>query len=145
VRVGVRLFARYREATGRERLEVDLPEGGTVEAAWAAVTGRYPELTQYRPFTLFAVGHDYVPAEHPLQAGDEVCLFPPVSGGAASARGADLFRVVTHPLSADAIAEAVADPGAGGLAVFSGVVRNETGGRAVKFLEYEAHAPMAEA
>ena len=29
--------------------------------------------------------------------------------------------------------------------VFSGVVRNETGGRPVKFLEYDAHAPMAEA
>ena len=47
-------------------------------------------------------------------------------------------------LSADAVAEAVAHPGAGGIVVFSGVVRNETDGRPVKFLEYEAHAPMAE-
>src|SRR5262249_26585874 len=31
-----------------------------------------------------------------------------------------------------------------GVVIFSGVVRNETGGRPVKFLEYEAHAPMAE-
>ncbi len=37
------------------------------------------------------------------------------------------------------------DPGAGGIAIFSGVVRNETQGRPVKFLEYEAHVPMAEA
>ena len=29
--------------------------------------------------------------------------------------------------------------------LFSGVVREETGGRRVKFLEYEAHAPMAAA
>src|SRR5262249_61868611 len=53
--------------------------------------------------------------------------------------------VVDRPLSADALALAVDDPGAGGIAIFSGVVRNETGGRPVKFLEYEAHAPMAEA
>ena len=140
MRVRVRLFARYREATGRERLDLELPEGGTVEAAWSALVDRHPELAPYRPFTLFAVGHDYVQAEHPLKDEDELCFFPPVSGGA----GADLYRVVEHPLSPDAIAVAVDDPGAGGVVIFSGVVRNETGGRPVKFLEYEAHAPMAE-
>jgi molybdopterin synthase catalytic subunit len=51
---------------------------------------------------------------------------------------------VTEPLSPDTIAAEVDDPGAGGIVIFSGVVRNETGGRPVKFLEYEAHAPMAE-
>jgi molybdopterin converting factor subunit 1 len=82
VKVGVRLFARYREATGRQRLEVELPEGGTVEAAWQAVVDRHPELSRYRPFTLFAVGHEYVQPDQTLHPGDELCLFPPVSGGA---------------------------------------------------------------
>jgi MoaE-MoaD fusion protein len=141
VRVRVRLFARYREALGRERLEVDLPEDGTVESAWSAVAERHPELAPYRPFTLFAVGQDYVTPDHRLRPDDELCLFPPVSGGA----GADIYRVVTEPLSPDAIAAEVDDPGAGGIVIFSGVVRNETGGRPVKFLEYEAHAAMAEA
>jgi molybdopterin synthase catalytic subunit len=140
VRVRVRLFARYREATGQERLEVDLPEGGTVETAWSAVVGRHPVLSPYRSYTLFAVGHDYVDAEHRLHPDDELCLFPPVSGGSG-----DVFKVVEHPLSPDAIAAEVDDAGAGGIVIFSGVVRNETGGRPVKFLEYEAHAPMAEA
>jgi len=140
VRVRVRLFARYREALGRERLEVDLPEGGTVESAWSAIADRHPELAPYRAFTLFAVGQDYVSPDHRLRPDDELCLFPPVSGGAA----ADIYRVVTEPLSPDAIADEVDDPGAGGIVIFSGVVRNETGGRPVKFLEYEAHAPMAE-
>jgi molybdopterin synthase catalytic subunit len=141
VRVRVRLFARYREALGRERLEVDLPEGGTVESAWSAVADRHPELAPYRPFTLFAVGQDYVSPEHRLRPDDELCLFPPVSGGGGAA---DIYRVVTEPLSPDTIAAEVDDPGAGGVVIFSGVVRNETGGRPVKFLEYEAHAPMAE-
>ena len=138
----MRLFARYREAAGRDRVELELPEGGTVEAAWAAVAERYPVLRPYRPHTLFAVGQDYVAPEHPLRAGDEVCLFPPVSGGLD---GADLYRVTEELLSQAAITAAMADPEAGGVVVFSGVVRNETGGRRVKFLEYEAHAPMAEA
>jgi MoaE-MoaD fusion protein len=142
VRVRVRLFARYREALGRERLEVDLPEGGTVESAWSAVADLHPELAPYRPFTLFAVGQDYVSPEHRLRPDDELCLFPPVSGGAGAAT--DIYRIVTEPLSPDTIAAEVDDPGAGGIVIFSGVVRNETGGRPVKFLEYEAHAPMAE-
>ena len=141
MRVGVRLFARYREAAGRERLEVDLPEGGTVEAAWSAVVDRHPALSPYRPFTLFAVGNEYVGPQHRLSPSDELCLFPPVSGGS----GSDVYRVAGEPLSPDAIAAEVDDPGAGGIVIFSGVVRNETGGRPVKFLEYEAHAPMAEA
>lgn len=162
MRVRVRLFARYREAAGQERLELDLPEGGTVEAAWSAVVARHPALAPYRPFTLFAVGHDYVSPEHPLKPGDELCLFPPVSGGrdraapssgteaggeppAAARDPGDTYAVVERPLSPNDAAAAVEDPGAGGVVIFSGVVRNETGGRRVKFLEYEAHAPMAEA
>ena len=137
----MRLFARYREAIGRERLEVEVPEGGTVEAAWQAVVVRHPELGRYRPFTLFAVGHDYVQPDHTLRPGEELCLFPPVSGGSEPA---DVYRIVEEPLSADAVAGTVADPAAGGIVVFSGVVRNEKDGRPVKYLEYEAHAPMAE-
>jgi molybdopterin synthase catalytic subunit/molybdopterin converting factor small subunit len=141
VRVRVRLFARYREAAGRDRIEIELPEGGTVESAWSAVADRLPELARYRPFTLFAVGEQYVQPDHPLAPDDELCLFPPVSGGAPE----DVFRVVQHPLSSDAIAAAVDHPGAGGVVIFSGIVRNETGGRPVKFLEYEGHPSMAEA
>jgi molybdopterin synthase catalytic subunit len=151
VRVRVHLFARYREVAGREQVDLELPEGGTVEAAWSAIVDRHPQLAQYRPFTLFAVGHDYVEEDHRLKPGDELCLFPPVSGGtagrAAPADGpaADLFAVVDGPLSPDDVAARVDDPGAGGIVIFSGVVRNETGGRPVKYLEYEAHAAMAEA
>ncbi|MGH8649716.1 MAG: molybdenum cofactor biosynthesis protein [Burkholderiales bacterium] len=142
MKVQVRLFASYREAAGRDRVELELPEGGTVEAAWAAVAERYPVLRPFRPHTLVAVGQDYVAPEHPLRPGDEVCLFPPVSGGSDEA---DLYRMTEEPLSEAAVADVVAHPEAGGVVVFSGVVRNETGGRRVKFLEYEAHAPMAEA
>jgi molybdopterin converting factor small subunit len=47
------------------------------------VVDRHPQLAPYRPFTLFAVGHDYVEDDHRLKPGDELCLFPPVSGGMA--------------------------------------------------------------
>ena len=83
VRVPVALFARYREAVGRGRVEVEVGEGATVEDVWTALTAAHPVLTRYRPHTLFAVGTDYVEASHPVHAGEEVACFPPVSGGSA--------------------------------------------------------------
>jgi molybdopterin synthase catalytic subunit len=136
----VRLFARYREAAGHDRVDLELGEGATVETAWEAMVRRFPALAPYRDFTLFAVDSDYVSPDRPLASGDELCFFPPVSGGA----GDDLVELTARPLSEKALAAAVADAGAGAVALFSGVVRDETGGRRVKFLEYEAHPTMAE-
>lgn len=47
------------------------------------------------------------------------------------------------PLSVDEVLKLVRRPGAGGLAVFEGVVRDENAGRAVTKLEYSAYASMA--
>jgi len=47
------------------------------------------------------------------------------------------------PLSLDETLASVKRPGAGGLAVFVGVVRDESAGRAVTKLEYSAYASMA--
>ncbi len=81
MQVNVRLFARYREAVGHDRLELELPVGATVEAVWAEVVRAYPALAPFGPHTLFAVGPDYVERDRPLQGGEELYLFPPVSGG----------------------------------------------------------------
>lgn len=75
------LFARYREAVGRDRVEVEVPDGATVEEVWTAVSAAHPSLARYRPHTLFAVANEYVTAERPVRAGEEVACFPPVSGG----------------------------------------------------------------
>lgn len=47
------------------------------------------------------------------------------------------------PLSVDEALASVRRPGAGGLAVFIGVVRDESAGRAVTKLEYSAYVSMA--
>ena len=83
MRIPVALFARYREAVGRGRVEVEVAEGATVEDVWTALATAHPALTRYRPHTLFAVGTDYVSPTHRVRAGEEVACFPPVSGGAA--------------------------------------------------------------
>src|SRR3970040_1867389 len=55
-----------------------------------------------------------------------------------------MYRIIDRPISADELGELVADPAAGGICVFLGVVRDTTRGRRVRYLEYEAHVPMAE-
>lgn len=53
-------------------------------------------------------------------------------------------RVTEAPLEVAALERAVADPGAGAVVSFAGVVRDHDHGRPVTRLEYEAH-PSAEA
>jgi molybdopterin synthase catalytic subunit len=54
------------------------------------------------------------------------------------------FLVTTEPLSHDALVARVAHPGAGGIATFLGVVRDNANDKDVKFLEYEAYPELAE-
>lgn len=81
MRVPVRLFARYREAVGRDHVEVEVPAGATVEAVWSALVAAHPVLARYRSHTLFAIGNEYVDPERAVAAGEELVCFPPVSGG----------------------------------------------------------------
>ncbi len=55
-----------------------------------------------------------------------------------------LFEITTEPLSTDQVASRLADPAVGALLAFVGVVRGETDGRSVQYLEYEAYPEMAE-
>ena len=54
-----------------------------------------------------------------------------------------LAEVRDTPLSVDEVHNAVADPSAGGIALFSGAVRNHDRGRDVRGLGYSAHPSAA--
>jgi len=132
----VRLFARYVKP-GRERLEVDL-RGRTVEAA-----GRRSP-TASRACTLPAVHAvrrrtDYVSPDHRLRPDASSSL----SRRQRRRRRRDIYRVVTEPLSPDAIA-ASGRPRRRWHRHLLWRSAERDGRRLVKFLEYEAHAPMAE-
>jgi molybdopterin synthase catalytic subunit len=55
-----------------------------------------------------------------------------------------LFEVTTAELSADEVIARLADPENGAVVTFVGVVRDNTDGRRVLYLEYEAYPEMAE-
>jgi molybdopterin synthase catalytic subunit len=56
-----------------------------------------------------------------------------------------MTRIRGEALSLDELVAEVQRPGAGAIATFLGVVRDENVGRAVTLLEYEAYGSMAEA
>jgi MoaE-MoaD fusion protein len=129
--VTVRLFAVLRERAGQPELTLELPDGARVGDALAELHG----LAEGVPLVM-AVNREYADEERVLDAGDELALIPPVSGG--EARAAPWVRVSAEPLSLDALAERVRDPRAGAVVTFQGVTRE------VERLEYEAYAEMAE-
>jgi len=129
MKVTVRLFAILRQRAGRDTLELDLPEDARVSDALAEVDDLAGGLT-----LVMAVNREYAGADHPLAAGDELALIPPVSGGATTAPH---VAIREEPLSADAVVARVRDPRAGAVVVFEGVTRD------VGWLDYEAYAEMA--
>ena len=135
MRVTVRLFAGLRERAGTDRLQIELPEDAKVADVLAAMAST--PVGELRPREcVVAVNREYANADEPVNAGDEVALVPPVSGGESPVRS---VRVTGEPLDVGALAAAVRDARAGGVVVFEGVTRE------VPELDYEAYAEMAQA
>ena len=55
-----------------------------------------------------------------------------------------MFKVTQQPLSVQEVNDLVKRPTDGAVVTFDGIVRNNFEGRAVRFLEYEAYADMAQ-
>jgi len=136
----VRLFARLAELAGTRETEVELGEGLSVAEAFDALCRRFPEMGDLAGSLMFAVNAEYVSPDHPLRAGDELALIPPVSGGGAPE---DLFEVTAEPLDPRRLADHVRRDESGAVALFLGVVRDNSMGRRVLYLEYDAYPEMA--
>jgi MoaE-MoaD fusion protein len=131
VEITVRLFAMLRERAGAPEVTLDLPDGARVRDALDSLAG----LAEGIPLVM-AVNREYADAERLLDAGDELALIPPVSGG--ETRAAPWVRVSAGPLSLEDLAGRVRHSGAGAVVTFCGVTRE------VERLEYDAYVQMAE-
>lgn len=83
MKVTVRYFAHLREAAGVETEEVELAGEPSLKDLLDLLGGRDGSLGSLlgnRPL-LCAVNQEYAVGEKSLKEGDEVALFPPVSGG----------------------------------------------------------------
>jgi molybdopterin converting factor subunit 1 len=81
VKVKVKFFASYREALGKDELELDLEEHSTVSDLIESLRQGYPKLGNLLETLVVSVNLEYSSYETVLKKGDEVALLPPVSGG----------------------------------------------------------------
>ena len=160
VRVSVRFFAQQRELLGRREQLLELPDGASVRDAWQHLVLAYPALDASSDFVRFARNGEYVDESAVLDAGDELAIIPPVSGGATDAGTFPRLALTGDRIDAAAAAAlgaGVATPEDGALVTFVGLTRETPGtpapgaeaeaarhaGERVVALEYEAYESMA--
>ncbi|WP_263357516.1 molybdenum cofactor biosynthesis protein [Acidicapsa ligni] len=105
-----------------------------------------PRAAQLLSRIAVSVNAEYANAGQILNEGDVVGLLPPVSGGAESgaAHAPAVITYLTHEvIRTQELTTAAAQGSDGAVVTFDGIVRDNTRGRQVLSLNYEAYEEMA--
>lgn len=140
--VRVLFFGAARDATGCAEETITFAGPVTSAEALRILCQRHPPLARFGRSLLVAINHEYAPAEKVVEDGDEIAVFPPVSGGQNEADD-DLIAIVEEPIDVGRLARRSVRPDCGATVTFDGHVREWTGGRRTLHLVYEAYQPMA--
>lgn len=79
--VTVKLFAGARDLTGREAINLELPDDATVADVRRGIARRYPTARSLLARSAMALNHDFALDSDAVQANSELAVIPPVSGG----------------------------------------------------------------
>jgi molybdopterin synthase catalytic subunit len=147
IELEVRLFATLKERAGQPRVRVSLEEPARVSQLLTVLAAEYPSLAPALDSALVAVNREFAFPENSLARGDEVALFPPVSGGSGFPHPT-YFALTTKPLDVESVTRRLVTPEIGAVVFFQGAVRGETDRAGLPdetlYLEYEAYEGMAE-
>jgi molybdopterin synthase catalytic subunit/molybdopterin converting factor small subunit len=133
----VLFFGVLKDLVGSGCERLNLPDGATLSDVLEHYAVRIPELRHLASSIALSVNQEYAALDVRLNAGDEVALLPPVSGGVSRA------LIVHEKIDTEGLLAAIKRPEDGAAVVFDGVVRNNTRGRSTLYLEYEAYEAMA--
>ena len=80
--IKVLFFAALREQLGHEEISIPLDSMTTIEQVIESLIIQNPSWkTAFNQSLLCAVNQEMVNKKHAVNSGDEVALFPPVTGG----------------------------------------------------------------
>jgi molybdopterin synthase catalytic subunit len=148
-RVRVLFFGAARELAADEAT-LEMAPRSTARDLFGRLLEEYPRLRPLAPALLLAVNQEYAgDLDVVVSDGDEVAVFPPVSGGSGAAPEAeaddarDFFEITSEPVSVEAVARRVVPRRCGATVTLDGYAREWTRGRRTLYLVYEAYEPMA--
>ena len=128
---------------------IDVADGISPLELLLAYRNNFPRLEEMLPSVAIAVNQKFASPDTPIADGDEIAFLPPVSGGSASFthsiahEDGHLFALTRDPIDGAAIARKILRGEDGAFVNFEGVARNNSKGRATRYLEYECYEPMA--
>ena len=148
MRVKVVYLGMLREIAGCEREVVELRDASTAADLYTNLQQRLPKLQDFRGAIALAVNYEYAAGTVILHENDEVALIPPVSGGSGEVTVAGAAKLalasqhaalVTDAIEPAPILEQIKRPEDGAVAIFDGIVRNNSRGRKTLYLDYSGY------
>src|SRR5271167_511502 len=94
-------------------------------------SARFPRLGEMSKSIVLAVNQKFCAPSEKLADGDELAFLPPVSGGTDG----NIFALTRERIDAASIARQILRGEDGAIVTFEGVTRNNTKGRATRYLD----------
>ena len=150
VRVKVLFFGMLKDIVGRAEDQIELEDGARLGSVFDRYAGEFPRLKDLASSIVLACNHQFSDRSAAVQrrrrdrvssSGERrlrraTCTRSPTPTGY-------FFALTREPIDTAGVARALLRGEDGAIVNFEGVVRNNTKGRATKFLDYECYEPMA--
>ncbi len=156
VPVTLLFFGQLKEIAGAAELARRVPVGSSTQDLFERMAAEFPRLAALRGSVVLARNASFVHGPEVLADGDEIAFLPPVSGGSVDEAEDDaewietirtpeghFFGITHQELDGGAIARGILRAEDGAFVNFEGVVRNHSGGRRTRYLDYECYVPLA--
>jgi molybdopterin synthase catalytic subunit/molybdopterin converting factor small subunit len=149
VRVKVLFFGQLKDIVRRSEDTFEAAGPACISTVFERYAAEFPVLSQLRSSILFARNQSFSEPGAAVADGDEIAFLPPVSGGSTPYThevehpSGHFFALTRRPIETGVITQRLQRPEDGAVVAFEGIVRNNTKGRATRFLDYECYEPMA--
>jgi MoaE-MoaD fusion protein len=148
MRARVLFFGMLRDIVGMSSEEADFSDGADLHSVFACYAQRFPRLGELAKSIVVARNQEFADPATKLSDGDEVAFLPPVSGGRNTDpleihEAGNYFALTRHAIDIRTVVAHLLTGAEGAVVTFEGTVRNNTRGRATRFLDYECYESMA--